>query len=80
MLWPEARLHTPVQQSPFWEQASPAWPHHDDGWHAPPAQRFEQHAASLWQALPSVEQLAGSGVHLPPPHVRLQHCPFAVHG
>jgi hypothetical protein len=81
MLCPDPRLQTPVQQSPFWEQTSPPWPHHDDGWQVPPAHRFEQHSAPLWHALPSVEQVVvGSGVHLPPPHVWLQHCPFAVHG
>jgi hypothetical protein len=80
MLWPEAMLQRPVQQSPFWEHASPAWPHHDEGWHVPPAQRCEQHSAPLWHALPSVEHAAVSAAHLPPLQLWLQHCALAVHG
>jgi hypothetical protein len=72
-LCPAPRLHTPVQQSPFWEQTSPAWPHHDDGWQVPPAQRLEQQSPGPWHALPSVAQVALSGIHVPPAQVWLQH-------
>jgi hypothetical protein len=74
-------LQTPVQQSPFCVHMSPPWPHHEEGWHAPPAQRPEQQSVPVPQALPSVWQPpVPSDAHVPFVHVWLQHSPFELHG
>jgi len=79
-LWPAAMLQLPVQQSPFCAQMSPAWPHHDDGWHVLPAHRLEQQSALLMQALPSVRQLDVDAIGTQVPlQVWLQHCAPLVH-
>jgi hypothetical protein len=71
-------LQTPVQQSPLAAQASPGCTQKEEGWQLPPEQKPEQQAALDVQVLPMVLHFVFSAVHLPPPHVRLQHCPFAV--
>jgi hypothetical protein len=76
---PEAMLQRPVQQSVLCVQISPAWPHHDDGWHVPPAHRDEQQSLSCMHALPSVKHVVDSAVHVPL-QVMLQHCEPPVHG
>jgi hypothetical protein len=78
---PAAIVHVPVQQSELVAQASPACTQNEDDWHVPAEQRPEQHAALDVHALPIVEHVLLSGVHVPvAPQVWLQHCPFAVHG
>jgi len=43
-------------------------------------QNIEQHAALSVHVLPTVVQLALSGVHAPPdPQIPLQHCAFPEH-
>jgi hypothetical protein len=43
-------------------------------------QNIEQHAALSVHALPTVVQLALSGVHVPPaPQIPLQHCALSEH-
>jgi hypothetical protein len=80
-LCPVAMLQTPAQQSPFFMHMSPLWPHHEDGWHVPLAQRPEQQSALALQVLPKVWQPPlPSGAHVPFVHVWLQHSAFELHG
>jgi hypothetical protein len=74
-------VHEPVQQSPLLAHASPGCTQNEDGWQVPPEQRPEQHCELDVHALPIVEHVVLSGVHVPfEPHVWLQHWPLAVHG
>jgi len=83
---PDAIVQTPVQHSALWKQMSPGCVQYDTvdgashvievGLHLP-LQQF----ASAVQALPAVEQVALSGLHVPLSHCWLQHeLPPAVHG
>jgi hypothetical protein len=77
---PVATVQEPVQQSVPVAQASPGCAQKEEGWHVPDEQKPEQQEAPDEQALPTVEQLPLSGVHVPfVPHVWLQHWPFDVH-
>jgi hypothetical protein len=78
MLWPDVMLHVPVQQSALAAQISPPWPHQDEGWHVPDAQRPEQHCAPVLHAFPSVSQ-DEMDAQVPLLQVWVQHCPLDVH-
>src|SRR5579872_6719587 len=77
---PAATSQTPPQQSEGPPHESPTWPQKDDGVHTPCAQSFEQQAELCVQALPVVEHVVLSGVHVcAAPQVPLQHSRFVVH-
>ena len=68
--WPVAIVHAPVQQSPFAAHVSPGCTQNEDGWQVPPEHSPEQHVAPEEHALPTVEHVVLSGVHVPLlPHV-----------
>jgi hypothetical protein len=70
-------VHVPVQQSPLPAQMSPGWPQNEEGWHVPPAQREEQHCASLAHVFPSVVHPEPREAQVPPsPQVCVQHSPL----
>jgi len=74
IVWPLAIVHAPVQQSPLVAHASLGCTQNDEAWQVPPEQRPEQQAALEEQALPMVEHVVLSGVHVPlAPQVWLQH-------
>jgi hypothetical protein len=78
---PAASVHVPVQQSVPVTHESPGCPQNDEAWQVPlEAQNPEQQSAPPVHALPSVLQVALSGVQVPPPHVWLQHWPLEVQG
>ena len=73
-------MQTPPQQSEGAPQESPTWPQKDDGEQTPCAQSFEQQAELCVQALPVVEHVVLSGVHVcAVPQVPLQHSRSVVH-
>jgi hypothetical protein len=78
--WLAVLVHWPLQQSVPAAHESPPCPQKDDGWHVPLlAQLPEQQWAEVVQSLPTVEQVAFSGVQRPLPQAWLQHSPPDVH-
>jgi hypothetical protein len=76
---PAATVQAPVQQLAAVEHASPGCPQNEEGAHAPPLHRPEQHAASDVHVLPRVEHAAFRAAQWPVTQLWLQQSPFVEH-